>query len=276
MTLELKHDQRGAERLTPAEIDSLKTLFADQGFVVCRNVVPGDRLEHLRTEIMEEFERVEHDKPDFQGGGRFAGHLNCFTGEASRFIYDSVEAYGIIDLVNAIMPSATRRPYVGGNLNLPGSHPQHYHTDRPFTKEFLIVNTAIVDNNNDNGATEVLPGTHTRFYPYWKFVLNRVARSPFRVQLNAGDVMIRSSNLWHRGMPNRTSIPRPMAALTWEDGGSFAEDPFANNEGRITFFPNWFKPTTLGRLRERVFITVPQLYDAYRIVDSLVTKKGYE
>src|SRR5689334_19625213 len=129
MTVELKHDERGADRLTPAEIDSLKTLFAEQGFVVCRNVVPLDRLEYLRTEILQEFKRIEREKPDFQGGGQFAGHLNCFTGEGSRFIYDAVEAYGIIDLVKTIMPSATRMPYVGGNLNLPGSHPQHYHTD---------------------------------------------------------------------------------------------------------------------------------------------------
>ena len=76
--------------------------------------MPRDTLDHLRTEILEEFERVEHDKPDFQGGGRFAGHLNCFTGEVSRFIYDTVEAYGIIDLVKAIMPSATKQVQAAG------------------------------------------------------------------------------------------------------------------------------------------------------------------
>ena len=111
MTVELKHDERGVDRLTPAEIDSLKTLFAEQGFVVCRNVVPRDKLDYLRKEILQEFERVERGKPDLQGGGRLAGHLNCFTGEDSRFIYDMVESYGIIDLVKAIMPSATRMPY---------------------------------------------------------------------------------------------------------------------------------------------------------------------
>jgi len=276
MTLELKHQAGAGGRLTLEELESLKNLFAEQGFVVCRNVVARDELEALRTEILDEYERVKQNEAAFQGGGILAGHLNCFTGARSRFIYDSVEAYGIIDLVKAIMPSATRMPFVGGNLNLPGSHPQHYHTDRPFNKSFIIVNTAIVDITNENGATEVLPGTNTRFYPYWRFVLNRAARSPLRVQLNAGDVMIRTSNLWHRGMPNRTNTPRPMAALTWEDGGSTSVNPFAENGGQVTLFPNWFRPTKLGRLREKVFVTTPQLYDAYRIVDSLLTKKGYE
>ena len=44
-----------------------------------------------------------------------------------------------------------------------------------------------------------------------------------------------------------------MLAMTWEDGGSNHADPFSSNEGRIRFHPNWFKPTRVGRMRERLF-----------------------
>jgi hypothetical protein len=102
-----------------------------------------------------------------------------------------------------------------------------------------------------------------------------IYRKGIRMPMKQGDIMIRTSNTWHRGMPNMTSVARPMMALTWEDGGSTKEDPFAVEDGRITFRPNWFKPTKLGRIRERVFVSVPVSYSAYRFVTSLYTKKGY-
>ncbi|HLF79209.1 MAG TPA: phytanoyl-CoA dioxygenase family protein [Dehalococcoidia bacterium] len=263
------------ERLTPDDIEKFRKAFAETGYLVFKNVVPREKLARLREMIVEAFEQAKVSDGLFAGGGLLSGHLNCFPGEQSRFIYEAVEAYGLIDLVKAITPQAVRLPNVGGNLNIPGSVAQHYHTDRPFTREFLIINTAVVDNDLINGATDVLPGTNKKFYPFWKFALQRVARRSTRVQLEQGDVIIRTSNLWHRGMPNNSSDLRPMAALTWEDGGSFNEDPFRLHDGQITFYPNWFRPTRLGRLRERIFVTAPITYSAYRFVDSLLTKKGY-
>jgi hypothetical protein len=86
---------------------------------------------------------------------------------------------------------------------------------------------------------------------------------------------VRTSNLWHRGMPNRSAVPRPMLAFSWEDGGSEHDDPYTIDGGRIQFRPNFFRPSRLGRLRERTFVTAPFTYSAYRIVDSLFTNKGY-
>ena len=93
--------------------------------------------------------------------------------------------------------------------------------------------------------------------------------------MKQGDILVRTSNVWHRGMPNRTSVARPMLALTWEDGGSIHDDPFAVEDGKILFRPNWFRPTRLGRLRERIFVNVPISYSAYRFVASLYGNKGY-
>src|SRR5205823_11036621 len=91
----------------------------------------------------------------------------------------------------------------------------------------------------------------------------------------SGDVLVRVSNLWHRGMPNRSAVPRPMLAFSWEDGGSAYEDPFQIDGGKIAFRPNWFRPTRLGRLRERLFVKAPFTYSTYRFVDSLFSNKSY-
>jgi hypothetical protein len=116
----------------------------------------------------------------------------------------------------------------------------------------------------------MVPGTHRRFYRYTRFVLERRHRDAVRVPMNRGDVLIRSSNVWHRGMTNLTSVPRPMLAMTWEDGGNEHADPFGVEGGRIRFLPNWFKPTRLGRLRERLFVKVPIAYSALRFARSLL------
>ena len=45
------------------------------------------------------------------------------------------------------------------------------------------------------------------------------------------------------------------------------------NGGKIEFYENWYRPTRLGRLRERTFVAAPITYDAYRLVDSILAPK---
>ena len=262
-------------RLSGVELEQLKQQFAEDGYLIIKNVVSRQKLADLHAKVDDEFERAKRTGALFNGGGLVSGHLNSFPGEESRFAYDALRDYGILDLIRAISPQSVREPNVGCNYNLPGSVTQHYHMDRTFTNEFMIANIAVVDTDLINGAIDVIPGSHKQFYPYWKFVAAGVARGHKRLPAQAGDVLVRVSNLWHRGMPNRSAVPRPMLAFTWEDGGSVYEDPFQVDGGKVVFRPNWFRPTRLGRLRERLFVTAPFTYAAYRIVDSLLTRKGY-
>lgn len=210
-----------------------------------------------------------------RGAAEIRGHLNCFPGADSRFAYDAVEQRGIVDLVRNELPSR-RALRVGLNFNLPNSVAQHYHVDSAFLDGFIIANVAVVDTDIVNGAIDLLPGTHARFYRFWEFAVRRLDRLTTRIPMKAGDVLVRSSNVWHRGMPNRSSAPRPMLAFTF--GERVAEgvtgDPFAVDGGKITFHPNWYRPNLLGRLRERTFVTAPFTYSAYRFARSLVGNKG--
>ena len=258
------------------DIDELKRAFAEDGYLIFRNVVSRERLARLHKKLLEEFEAAKRSGRLIAGGGTISGHLNCFPGEEARFAYEALEKYGIVDLIREIFPKATRQPNVGCNFNLPGSVAQHYHADRNFVDHFMIANVAVVDTTIENGAIDIIPGTHKRFYKYWQFAMQRVYRGSQRFPMQQGDVIVRTSNAWHRGMPNLTKVARPMLAYTWEDGGSVHPDPFAFEGGKIAFRQNWYRPTAIGRLRERTYVAAPITYSAYRFVTSLFDgDKGY-
>ena len=260
----------------PSDIEQLKRTFAEDGYVVFKNVVPKPPLAHLRIQLLDALELSQRSGKLFQGGGTISGHLNCVPGEGARFVYDAMKEHGVIDLLPQLAPDSFGPMRVACNMNLPGSVAQHYHMDGIFVEDFTIANVAVVDTDLVNGAIDVAPGTHQRFYRYCDFALGRVYRRATRLPLNQGDVLFRTSKLWHRGMPNMASVPRPMLGFTFGEKGVREGDAFRENGGQIGFDPNWFKPTRLGRLREQTFVTAPITYAAYRFVTSLFDNKGYD
>jgi hypothetical protein len=262
--------------LASDDIEKLRPSFDEAGYLVFKNVVAKDKLSALRDALFAEYERATRTGELFQGGGRISGHLNCFPGEQARFAYDTLREMGILDLIAAYNPRAVGVPAAGCNLNLPGSFPQHYHADGWYTGEFMIVNVAVVDTVVANGAIDVLPGTHRKFYKFWRYALERTYKLSTRLPLEQGDVLVRTSNLWHRGMPNLTSTARPMLAFTFGEKRTDLPDPFLFNEGKISFHENWFRPNLAGRIKERTFVKVPIVYSTLRFARSLVGTKGYD
>jgi Phytanoyl-CoA dioxygenase (PhyH) len=261
--------------LSKDELKDFSRTFAERGYVILRGVVPKEKLAALKIDIFDAFEESKRSGKLFSGGGNISGHLNCFPGEAARFALEALEERGVLELTRDLY----RKPMplrVSCNLNLPMSVAQHYHMDGVFADDFMIANVAVVDTDLVNGAIDLLPGTHKRFYEFWRYAIQQRYKLTTRFPLNQGDVLLRTSRLWHRGMPNKSSTPRPMLAFTFGEKVAPQGDPFAVNEGKITFDPNWFRPDFWGRLRERTFVTAPITYSAYRFARSLVGTKGYD
>jgi Phytanoyl-CoA dioxygenase (PhyH) len=250
----------------PALDGTLRGAFANDGYLVFDRVVDERRLEGLCADVLREFETCKAGGRLFNGGGTVSGHLNCFPGGGSRFVYETLEERGIFDVVRLLSPEPLREPNIGCNLNLPGSRPQNEHVDGYAARPFLIVNVAAQDTDVENGAMEIMCGTHRRSYKYWQLLVDRPERR--RLCLKRGDVVIRISTLWHRGMPNLRHQARPMLAFTWENGGT-QSDPYRVNDGNITFFPNRYGTGWHDRLRERAFATAPRAGTAYCAVRSL-------
>ena len=92
----------GREQVLPQDLDGLRRAFAEDGYLIFRNVVSREQLSQLCARILDEFERSKRSGRLFSGGGLITGHLNCFPGEESRFAYDALQEHGIIDLIKAI------------------------------------------------------------------------------------------------------------------------------------------------------------------------------
>jgi hypothetical protein len=256
-------------------VDDALEAIDRSGYVVLPGVVPVAPLVVLEDHLANEYRRVSTHSEMFRGGGTVSGHLNCYPGERSRVVYERIRDYGVLDIVAARDPANVDRIRATMNYNLPGSYDQHFHADGLYTDEFLICNIAVVDTDLDNGAIDLLPGTHERFYKFWQYATQRKYRSSTRVCMRRGDVLLRLSTTWHRGRRNHTTRPRPMMSLTFGETSAPDGDPFRVADGDVSFLPNWYGTSRLAEAKERAFVTVPGLYSTFRFARSLIGNKGY-
>jgi ectoine hydroxylase-related dioxygenase (phytanoyl-CoA dioxygenase family) len=77
----------------------------------------------------------------------------------------------------------------------------------------LAVNFPLVDVTVDNGPVEIAKGTHALTKAEAQQLLARGETRLEPVLMKLGDVMIRDVRGLHRGTPNRTDVPRPMAVI---------------------------------------------------------------
>ena len=253
------------------DIGELRNELDTTGYAVLRQMVSREPLTMLAKELRAAYDQAER----FAGGGSITGHLNCFPGRRARFVYDELLDRGVVDAVLTIREGRPNSIRSTMNFNLPGSVAQHYHMDGLYTEDFLICNIAVIDTDVVNGAIDVLPGTNREFVPFWKYAVERMYRLSTRVEMSQGDVLLRKSMLWHRGMPNKSSAPRPMMSLTFGEQSARGGDPVDAFDGDIVFYPNWYSTGRMGVLRERTFAVAPVTYSAYRFVKSLRGQRGY-
>jgi glycosyltransferase involved in cell wall biosynthesis len=270
-----RRGSHGMRVLESRDVDQFRQALDEDGYVVIRDVVSKERLTDLAADVAGEYERQKASNELFEGGGSLSGHLNCFPGEQSRFVWDDLVTAGVPQLVRAVRPDIADSVRATMNFNLPGSVAQHYHMDGLYLSEFLICNIAVVDTDIENGAIDVLPGTNREFWKFWRYAVHRLYKRTTRLPLDQGDVVVRKSTMWHRGMPNYSSAPRPMMAITFGEMDDLDADPFMQNDGKPEFWPNWYRTDRLGRLREQTFVKAPITYSAWRFARSLYGNKGY-
>ena len=167
--------------MSVGDVRGVQQSLEEQGYAVVRNVVSKERLSEFAANLTREYDRAKASGELFKGGGSLSGHLNCFPGEQSRFIYEEIAEYGLVDVARAIDPVKAEAVRVTLNYNLPKSAAQFYHVDDLYTEAFLICNVAVVDTDLSNGAIDVLPGTNRRFYKFWQYAMQRKYRLSTRV-----------------------------------------------------------------------------------------------
>ena len=201
---------------------------------------------------------------------RLMGSNNC--SRVSSASPRRLEGHGVIQLW-ALSATAAASVRVGCNLNFPNSVAQNWHIDGAFSREFFIANVAVVDTDLVNGAIDILPRSHREAQPYWRMAVKQAFQGHQRIEMQQGDVLVRTSRLWHRGMPNRSAVARPMLGFTFGERWVRPARPrnhFASMTVPSRSIRTAFATDMLCQLRERSYVAAPFAHTAFRFVRSVL------
>ena len=195
-----------AATATACDADQLSHL-QEHGYVILPEVIGKAEVARIRDEL----------EPHLGAFGR-----NPFEGELTQRVYALLaKAPSIATLVEhpavlSLTDQFLRPSYLlwgGLAINLhPGETRQAYHCDddagappRPRAPQGISTMWALDDFDEVNGATEIIPGSHT--WGPGELPSEEDPRT-FQAHMPAGSVMIWQGSLFHRGGPNRSAETR--------------------------------------------------------------------
>ena len=246
MSYHVTDDERSAGTISANKLDAISADISAKGYAVVSGLIPSTVCEMLMASILEDAERVRavgKRTPHEERTGK--GHLQLGLRRYAPYVRPELVANPLIEsIVAGTLGPGAWLGFYSGNVNLPGSTYQPLHADRPFSWKTeaearadgqswpppgttLSCSLALTEITEENGATEIYPGSHretavTQFQPGERpgdhpELLERWG-PPGRMAIPAGGICFRDPRMWHRGVPNTSDRVRPMMALTYHAG----------------------------------------------------------
>jgi ectoine hydroxylase-related dioxygenase (phytanoyl-CoA dioxygenase family) len=185
-----------------------------QGFLIIPGLLDKKWLEQLRAA----FERLleEHEKENGQHARQTTGTRHVDNLAAHGKIFEDVFTHPkLLAAARHILGDDLRFGGIHGRDPLPGFGQQGLHSDAPPRQPgtpYLVVTSlwALDDFTVQNGATRLVPGTHTEYglppketrQPGYNHPKQIFAVAP------AGSVILFNGHLWHSGTQNHSKGPR--------------------------------------------------------------------
>ncbi|MCY4095495.1 MAG: phytanoyl-CoA dioxygenase family protein [Gammaproteobacteria bacterium] len=205
------------------------------GFVIVEEAVASEPLKVLRERMDRDTEELLTYCESIGGNPRELGHLQQGPPVSKDYVFADIAMNRFVNRIcNRLYEHRPRLTFYNGNTNCPGSTTQRLHMDgRHATLEpdpVSPISSVVVDippgpMNKGNGAIEIWPGSHLvrppeggPSVPAELEAHRRAIEGPIQAETRVGDVLIRDTRLWHRGVPNQSSRPRHMIALIVSDG----------------------------------------------------------
>jgi len=249
------------------------------GFTRLKSCVDVKQTENALQDLLREYEAAR--PMPWRGGGKWFGHINYSPCPVSPIIKEAVSNSRIKNVLDRALGQDYKIIGFGGNANLPGSRYQPAHMDGVRGTDFLVINIPLGEVTEQNGSTEVWPGTHKERLSISEF---NAARLPsVRLNSSPGDVVLRYSNLYHRGTPNRSPEVRFMLAVILSPVyqklspitvsseqqavfSRFGVPVYAKvgDEWKSGFRPNYFPTNLKGNLLELTWMYAPGVFTAIR------------
>ena len=222
-------------RVHASECDAAVTSIHEHGFVIIEDAVPKKPLAVLRERMDRDTEELLEYCESIGGNPRERGHLQQGPPVSSEYVFADVAMNSYVNQIcNQLYDHRPRLTFYNGNTNCPGSTTQRLHMDgRHATLEpdpvaptsSVVVDIPAGPMNKENGSIQIWPGTHLvrppeggPSVPEELEASRRTIEQPIQPETSVGDVLIRDTRLWHRGVPNLSNRPRHMIALIVTDG----------------------------------------------------------
>jgi ectoine hydroxylase-related dioxygenase (phytanoyl-CoA dioxygenase family) len=196
-------------------IDLIEAVKRD-GYAIVENAFPGE----LADELREDLDRLERDlgvvasDNDFEGARTLRIYNLLIHGERYRQIplWESV-----LPVVEGVLDSGCLISSLSSIVICPGEKAQPIHSDDiliplPKPHPALICNTmwAITDFTEENGATRLVPGSHTSPNPKYGGDYETIP-----AEMPKGSVLVWDGALWHNGGANRSGERRYGIAMNY-------------------------------------------------------------
>lgn len=224
-TIVVTDGEKATQALLPVHLDAAMRSVREFGYVILENAVDTSHLDRLRTRMTRDSQRLLRLARLFpslfwSAAGARQGHLQQSVPRSGDLVFRDVVCNPFAHQVTSALLGARAFysfPTYSCNVNCPGSVDQDLHYD-PGPPGALVVNIALRDVSEADGAIEIWPGSHkvrgdVNPIPEDVQAQRRRVIGPTRGETRKGSLMIRDLAMWHRGRANPSTELRHMIAM---------------------------------------------------------------
>ena len=250
-----------------------KIFFDENGYLIKTVLDNNNTFKFLANKFKKEIDNISLTELKTISGYT-AGNLNIAPGLLGTEIYDMIKSINFgnffYNLVGEKIDNYEVK--IGGNLNLPNSSFQLFHTDGNWMPKMFILNIATSTIDYNNGPMEVYEKSHKYFLPYWKFILKKFIFKKKIVVLKPGEIIFREHRLWHRGTKNYSKKYRELLGIIFikSENKLSEKNQLMSKTNNIIIHSNMFEESFKGKFKELIFVYIKPLYKIYKIILSLI------
>jgi ectoine hydroxylase-related dioxygenase (phytanoyl-CoA dioxygenase family) len=211
--------------------EAARRAFLDAGYVVITNAIESSLVDELRSVylgLLDDFLRVAREHGVVDQVSQAPDRLALFTPIAPPFDDPEVVANpAAVVVLEALLGADLTCTYLTSNTPLPGAGVQPIHRDHEplfmgecdavLPAHVVSVGIPLVDMSDENGTTELWPGTH-RLVDGDRLESRVAALPSLRPEIAAGSLLMRDTRMWHRGTANQGDAARPMLSIVYTRG----------------------------------------------------------
>jgi len=186
---------------------SVASELHDQGYVVIEGALDSEALTRFRGELQPHLDDGPFGRNDFEGYRSRRVYSMLAKTPTVAALVEHPDVLAIVD--EFLMPNYLLSSCLAIDVH-PGETAQSFHFDdggvnqaRPRRPAGISTIWAIDDFTDDNGATEVIPGSHL-----WGDEVPGPDTEVVKVTMPAGSVVVFAGTLWHRGGANNSDGTR--------------------------------------------------------------------